>query len=380
MADFNQGDVIRDYLTVVDENMQGITGLAFEVMESIDPDGSTFTLQVTEIADGTYRVSWTATKVGVYYYHVQTIGLDLEQSFENTFTVGPFSIYGAAINAGAEGISLGNLVQQIASDIGDFKEVTATENGSVSGSNFVDHLRLAAVQPAALEGAGITIVYPEDSGNYLMERRILDSSEDATQLTVIPNFPAQVTVGQKGWITNLHSRGNWFSDYVNAVNNAIIAAFPHHLIPVDYEYPDVFTTVDPQVPAPQYMTHVYAIHAYDEYGTLVTVDPATNNNLWGTGWSVDRTTASFLFGGTYQHWLNGYRIRVLGYGRPSTLATFEDTTTVDAQWIKEKAAAALLWKSGDQRLFAQAANFQNLADTNMLKILTPLEPGVIRFR
>lgn len=380
MADFNQGDVVRDYMTVVDPNVVGITGLDWTIIEAIDPDSLAFPLTIEEIGDGTYRVSFTATKVGIYYYRVSTIGLTPDQEFENTFTIGPFSIYGATIGTAAYGVTLIELVEMVATELGDLLKLEATADGAIDGSNFTDQLRLAAIEPASLKGAGITVFDPATSLNYLAERRIIDSSDDTLQANVVPNFPAQVITGEKALVTNLKSRGWWFSQYVSNINNAILGIFPKHLIPVSYDYPNSFSTVDPSIPVPTYMTHIYAVHAYDGSGQRVVLDHATANNLWGEGWSVNLSDASIAVGGRYNYWLNGYAVRLLGYGRPAKLVAATDFTTVDADYLKVKAAASMLWSKGDQRYFAQAANLNSQADQSMLSAITPIEVNTIRIR
>jgi hypothetical protein len=380
MADFRVGDVVRDYLTVVDEDMVEQTGLNFTVEEALDPDGLTYAVNAVEIGGGTYRISFTATKSGTYYWRVQTVGLSVEQAFENTFVIDPFSIFGAAISTSSYGVPLNDLVRMVAVEIADFREVEATIDGSADGSNFVDTLRLAAIQPAELKGASITVVYPEDSANAFIERRIVDASEDSTQVTVTPSFPSQVIAGQKAWIHNLHSRGHWRSQYIGSINNTILGAYPMHLIPLEYTYPDVFDEADPVIPLPAYMTHVYGVEATTATGQFLTVNASTHNILYGEGWAADSTTASLIFGGSYPSYIHGGSVRLLGYGRPATLVDHDDFTTVDAAWIVSRAAASLRWSSGDQRLFPVASNFQNIADTDLLKILTPLQPGTIRVR
>jgi hypothetical protein len=381
MADYKVGDVVRDYVTIVDENMNEISGLTFTVEEALDPEDEAYAVSVTEIGGGTYRVTFTATKVGTYYWRVQTVGMvGAEQAFEASFVIDPFSVYGATIGTAAYGVTLNELIQMCATELGDFKEIEATENGSADGSNFVDTLRLAATDPGELKGASITIVYPEDSANADVERRILDSSEDSTQVTVVPNFPVMVASGSRAWLVNLHSRGWWRTQYRSAINNAIISAFPAHLVPVDYVYPDYFTEDDPIIPAPSYMTHVHSIQASLGDGSIITVSQSPMNMLRGTGWAADTATASLVFGQYYQYALNGAAIRMMGYGRPAKLTNSDDYTTVDAEWIMNKVAASLRWSKGEQRRFAEAANFQSRADQIYPKIITPMEPNTVAIR
>ena len=381
MADYSQGDVIREYFSVLDTSGLPITGVNFTVEETLDPDGADFTVAVSEVGSGTYKATFLAEKVGTYYWRISTDVIVPEQVFEGTFVVGPFSIYGAAVGTAAYGVTLGRLVRMVAAQLGDYLQVIATTNGPADGSAMTDELRLSAISPNVLKGAALTIVAPSTSPNYMLSRMVAASSEGSTQLTFASPFPSQIVAGTEGVLTNLHSKGFHVSQYVQNINDAILEAYPFHLIPVAYTYPDTFNALDPTIPLPQYMTHIYAVDFYGPNGDILRMPMSPNNDSWRPGWWVDGPSATINVESIYyRSYVDGWTVRLLGYGRPAELSDWDDFTTVDAEWIRQRAAGALKWAKGDQQGYPIAANLENRAETSVLKIATPMQPGTIRVR
>jgi hypothetical protein len=379
MADFSQGDTVRDYITVVDAGQQPVLGCTFTVVQTIDPDEDDFGLTIVEVGSGVYRVSFVAGKTGTYYWNIITAtGPEFPQQFENTFVISPLLTFGVAIGVAATGVTLLDLVRMVATELGDFLEVVATAPSDAS--TFTDELRLAAISPSVLKGSALTVVAPSTSLNYGLNRRILDSSEDATLLTLKPPLPANISTGDVAWITNLHSRGFWLSQYASAINTVVVESFPGHAVPLSYTYPDVFSGADPAIPLPQQMTHVYAVRATNSEGTTQPVPLASWNTLGGPGWSFDASAGTIVIGDPYRCGMEGWQVTILGYGRAATLLNYSDVTTVDPEFIVNKAAASLRWSKGDQKRFPEAANFQSRSDLTMVKSFTMHEPNTIRVR
>jgi hypothetical protein len=232
MADYNQGDIVQDYFTITDDNLVPLNGVVLEITVTEDPDGEDFAASWSEIGDGVYKIEFAALKVGEYYYRVEANGLVPPQAWEENFTIGPLALYGAATGVGAYTNTLADLVKRVAVRLNDFKQATATDNGSVDGTTFVDTVRLAAIPASSLKGAGITIVSPTTSDNYMVERRIADSSEANQTLNITPAFPARSLIGDVAWITNLQSRGHQWDDYKNAINEVIAGAGTFHSVPI----------------------------------------------------------------------------------------------------------------------------------------------------
>jgi hypothetical protein len=379
MADYAQGDIVRDYITAIDEDYTGLTGITWQVLDAIAPDGNTFPLDITELGDGLYRVSFLADQVGDYYWRVISENADPISEFDSVVTIGPFSLYGAATGLAATGVNLLTLIQMAASDLGDFLELTATQDGAADGSSFVDERQLSTIPPATLRGSAFLGISPA-SVNYGQERRIFDSSEESTLLSFKPTFPGPFLTGEVGWVTNLHSKGFWKTQYITAINNAILKANPRHLIPVSYTYPDTFASNDPLIPLPQHITHVYALTAYNGIGQIWDLPFSHEGAVYGEGWSFDQSSGSICIGGMWIPTLQGWNILIKGYGRPATLVNLEDYTSIDPAWIVPEAASRLRWSKGDARRYPEAANFESRADQFLTGTLTMTQPNTIRVR
>ncbi len=377
MADYSQGDIVRDYITALDASYNGVTGAEWGILEVLDPDGEGFSLSIEEIGDGSYRVSFLAEKVGTYYWRVITNDTTPPTEYDAIFVVGPFSLYGAATGLAATGVTLLELIRMVASDLGDYLELTATSDGSADGSTFADELQLSTIPSATLRGSSFLAIGPS---NYGIDRRILDSSDDATILTFKPNFPDQFLVGDVGWVTNLHSKGFWKSQYIAGINNGIRKSHPRHLVPVSYTYPDTFNTTDPVIPLPQHITHIYGVVAYSTVGQFWDIPMSHEGMVYGEGWAFDQASGGIILGGTWVHTLHGWNIQIKGYGRPATLLNLDDITTVDPSWLVPLVAGSLRWSKGDQKRFPEAANFDSRSDMWLAGNLSMTAPNTIRVR
>jgi hypothetical protein len=384
MADFNQGDTVRDYFTVLDDAGSPVLGVEWSAGSTVAPDGGDFDLTISEVGSGVYKVEFLADQLGLYYYRVDSQDIDPTYSYEEEFTIGVLSLYGAAVGAGASGNTLLDLVEQVATAVGDFKRVVATTAGASDGSTFPDAKRLAALSSSALKGAALMIVSPASSDNYMQDVRVADNDEDNQILTLIPSLPAQVLVGDVGILTNLHSRGFWWDQYLSAINQAISRMQGIHSVTVDYTYPEVFSVADPTIPTPQHMTHVHTVEVFssiDGYGTQKYVVPFSDqNNPNVSGWTYDYAAQRVVFHGYYGQVGDGWSVRLVGYGRPAPLVNPTDYTTVNAGWIVPYAASILRTGTGDQKQLATASMLFNNADMMLTAGVTIMEPNTIRIR
>ena len=378
MADYNQGDVVQDYFSVVDESLQPIQDETFEVDAVEDPDGESFSLEIVEIGNGVYKAFFTAAKTGEYYYRVVTTNISPQQTFEESWTIATASIYGASTGVAAYTNTLSDLVRRVATRLGDFRQIQATSNGASDGSSFVDNKRLAAIPASSLKGAGITIV-STGSDNYNVERRVADSSESSQTLNITPSFPAQVTVGQIGWVTNLQSRGHWWEDYRNVINEVISGA-THHKMPVDYTYPGTFLASDPSIPIPLHMTHIYRVEYLGPDNVLYTLPQSSQNIRSVPGWSVDLASGRVMVNGSWQSVLNEATIRLSGYGRPAELTDPGDFTTLNVAYVVPLAASILRQSKGDAKLLSSASMMTNESIEAQLGGITIMEPNTIQVR
>lgn len=379
MADYNQGDIVQDYFTVVDGDLTPLVGVEFDVDATEDPDGAIFNLSIEEVGDGVYKAYFTAAKVGTYYYRILTNNITPQQTFEEDWSIGTLSLYGASTGTAAYTNSLNDLIRRVATRLADFKQITATADGSADGTTFVDNQRLSAIPASSLKGASITIV-TANNANLNTERRVQDSSEASQTLTITPPFPAQVLIGQVGWVTNLQSRGFWRDDYVNAINEVQSGSSMFHAVPVDYTYPGTFLSSDPTIPVPLHLTHIYRVQYVGPDNYLYTVPFSDQNIQTVPGWSVDFASGRVVINGSWQSVLNEGSIRLSGYGRPAEMVNPTDFTTLNVDYIVPKAASLLRQSKGDAKLLSSASMMNNDSIEAMLGGITIMEPNTIRVR
>lgn len=377
MADFVQGDWVRDYFTIVDSDNIPIQGVNVVNGATEDPDGESFVLDISEVGSGVYKVQFLADKVGTWYYRVDTVGLTPEQSWEETFNIGPFSLYGAAIGTAATGPTLDDLVKSVATRNGDFLEVRATANGASDGTSFVDSIRLSAIPSQSLQGANLTIVSPIDSDNYRAETRVIDFDEDSSVMVLQPALPVIAQAGQVGQLTNLYSVGAWRTQYIDAINEAIDAAYPGHLIDVEYSYPSLWNQEDPWITLPTHLTRVYGVRVDDGVNMPWLIPMSSQNISTIAGWYFDFSRRQLGIAGNYNQLTHGGTVTVLGYGRPAHLEDGTDRTTVDREWITLYASNVIKMMKGDQRQLSVASMFENSANIMRPKTITGMHPDTI---
>ncbi len=365
---------------MIDANGAFLTGVTIVVGATEDPNGDNFTLTIAEIGGGLYKVEFLASLVGSYYYRVDSVGITPIQSFEETFTIGPVTLYGAALGTAAYGNTLNDLIKRVATRMGDFLKVVATTGGAGDGTSFPDSLRLSAIPSSSLKGSSLTIVSPTNSLNYLQETRVADSSEGGKVLTLSPAFPYPVLTGNEGWLTNLMSRGFWRNQYIDAINEVVASSHPMHLVPVSYTYPESFSEDDPSIPAPLHLTHVYGVQYYDSEGWEIDIPYSDQNLRTIPGWSIDAASATVLISGGFRSVMNGMSVRLMGYGRPAELTLPGDFTTLPAAYIVPAAAAILRQAKGDQKQLSSASMLDNRADSFLVTAITQVQPGTIRVR
>lgn len=387
MSDYYVGDTIRDYFTEIDINSVPIVGDTFVVDETLDPDGDPFALGVDEIDPGTYRVSFLASKGGTYYYQIHGTSVP-NQYFEETFVVSPIlSSALVSIDTAAYGTSLIELIPMIADELRDLQVIEATQNGASDGTSFQAEVDLAARPSASLRGASLITVEPAVSDNYWIERRISQFDENTQVASLTPALPSQVMTGDVAWVINLKSQGYNLRQYISAANRAIRRAFPNHLVPISYTYPNPFVYADGTIVTPTHMTHLYRVETVDEGGVPITVPMNPMglpcNYAWGgncNGWYYDYTQNSIVVRGNWGLYLEGKDIRLQGFGRDAKLVNPTDMTSIPPEWIVNQAAASLKRSQEDKRLLADASQLSNEADKDFISIITMLPPGVIRIR
>src|SRR5215207_1306343 len=182
MPEYIQGQTAYDYFSALDGTLTPLLGVTWVTTSTIDPDGDVFPLLVTEMGNGVYRVSFEASKIGSYYYRIDSTVISPAQSYEELITIIPPEIYGSTQGPAAYGNTLDDLFRAVATEVGDFKEVEATAPGTTA--DFPDSKRLATIPAKSLQGAALYIYRPVLSLNYGEDTRIADSSPTGKTLTL----------------------------------------------------------------------------------------------------------------------------------------------------------------------------------------------------
>lgn len=387
MSLWNQGDTVVDYITLTDGAGNVITGASWSTIDAIDPDGEVFAVSVSEVDTGVYQTSFTASKSGRYYWSIKTTNISPNQSYEEDFSVStPGSATTGVVESNAiEGTELSELVRMLAVRMGDFKRIKATEAGAADGTSFRDEIRLTAIPSDGLIGSELLFMAPSVSANYHQTAMVTGFSEDSQTLTLSPALTNQVMTADDAWLVNLHSEGHYLLDYIDAINNAIWRSYPNHLVPLTYiptDDSDVFIPWDPNEPwltLPTALKKIASVEAYqsddEQHAFMIPMSP--QNRSFSSGWWYDFGTKRLVINEGYRGSIDGFVIRIRGYGRPAKLVNYTDTTSVDAEWITEMAAEELKLAKGDQRQLASASMQRNNADNIRGKMVTITIPGTL---
>lgn len=272
---------------------------------------------------------------------------------------------------------LNELIRMVATRVGDFRRIVATANGTTNA--FTDARRLAAIPSHGLAGADLVVVFPSSSPNYLAGSRVIDFSEDTQTLTLKPNLPANVALGDQAWLTNLYSKGFYREEYIDAINSAIEASYPNFLLPLAHEFTTPWDPATPFLTLPSTMKKVYGVVHYAAGGEAdaLPVPMALQNLGYLPGWWFDYANKRLTINDPFRSSLAGRTVKALGYGKATPLANATDPTPVDAEWLTDMAAEILKLGAGDQRLLANAAMLRNTADANRGKMATIAQPDTL---
>lgn len=387
MADYYQGDTIRDYFTEIDINSNKILGDTFVVVQTEDPDMLDFAIDVTEVDPGTYRVEFVATKSGTYYYQIHGISVP-NQYFEETFVVSPLLSSGlVSISTAAYGTTLSDLIIDTAGELRDILQVKATQDGSSDGTSFIDEITLAAIPSSSMRGASLVTISPAVSPNYWVERRIVQFDENTQVAVLKPGLPQQSLLNDEAIIINLKSQGYNLTQYRSGINRTISSAFPNHIVPISYLYPNPFVAADGTIVTPTHMTHLWEVMTVDEAGIpmVIPMNPQGIPCSWGwggncRGWWYDYTQNAIVVRGSWGVYLEGKQVILKGYGRDAKLTEPTDMTSIIPEWIVLKTAASMKRGQDDKRLLADASQLDNNSDVLYPAMVTQLPPNVLKIR
>lgn len=384
MADYLVGYPVEELVTLVDNTSSLITGAHLTAETIQGPDGLAFPWSWAEdvLNPGNYLVRFTPTQVGSYNILIVT-----DTSPPQYWRLGGFAqgsaVGGSAVIGGAAvGTSQLELIQMIADNLQDLLQITATANGALDGSTWIDALNASAVSPKSSKGSDLFVTLATGA-NQWRESRVLDSvTASVPTFTLTPALPEQVLAGDQADIKNLQSQGFRHQTYVRVINQAIGLSWPNHLAPLTYAPTDPFAQSAPLIAIPSNFTHIASVSWLDTLGNWQAIAPAPFGEIGWEGWAWDPASQSIVVGGQQAWWANANAVQITGYGKAQALALPTDKTDVDPMWIVAVATKALQRSRGksDAKALAISMADANDAQYNLARMTTDLPADVVQIR
>lgn len=373
------GDTVVQYFTVRDDDGNFFGGAPITVLDTYDPGGAVFAVEVEDLADGLYRVSFGATTPGIYTFRVQAdlseIGDD-PQLFEFETRVLPLEATGETPFLPAFGPSLDELVRDVALLCRDLFDTRASED-SPDAEHWVDRNNLAGRSAKMFKGANLFVTTAASDELIGFETTVVDSVDGVLRLSPpLPNIPRR---GDTAYLTNLESTGFPRQVYVNQINAHILQAFPNDLRPAVWTFTDRFDAASPYLVPPQEFTHLYDV-AYPSYlySPLEEHIPMTDRNR--PGWYWDWAAKRIVIQGAYAAAVHNQYLTIRGYGRWEALEDNTDQTDIDRQWLTSITAGDMIISLRDPKRMSEGAMRLNRADGFHIKMTGQFPDGMIRIR
>jgi hypothetical protein len=375
--DYEVGDTITDYFTILDSDGAYVTGATLTVDATYDPSGTTFGPTTAEIGSGLYSISWGADSAGAYTARViATLDPPEEpQLFEfEHIVVVPVAV--SSPFATPIGTTLEDLIQGVAVACHDYKLVIATSDAA-DGATWPDRRRLGARAAKTFKGSLLYVLEAAVSANVGQEAYVIDSVSGALQLDV--PLPGAVRVGDRGYVTNLESVGFDRDTYIFQLNSRIKSSFPFALRDAAWTFTDVLDAEAPYLTPPEDFTHISVVSFPLYSGSMPTLIPFTEYGD-GDGWFWDAANDRLQINSPYRDAAHNAYLSIRGYGRWEDLVDGSDVTGVDYEWLVDAAAGMLILSTGDPRRQSEAAMHFNRADALRIKASTSVMPNTVQIR
>lgn len=343
-----------------------VTGATFAELSSSSPTGHAIAWTVVDNENGTYDFSFTPTYPGEWELVVQTIVDGEPQIFEISVTATSTSV--PIYLDTTAGVTLRDLRRMVARVMGDYKTVTATQDGSKT--TITDHFNLVE-STDHFRGAEVIVLTGHPS-NVGQKRKVVSSSYEQFTLTFIPELPEDVKAGDTFDLYNFGQVPISIQQYDQAINDAIRLAFPANTasIMMNLDAP----LIDGVIPIPSQFTHVNGV-SFKSGNDWYSIPPSRFSGEGG--WYVDVANRSFTFGGAYAYELQDKAVRIYGETRQPELVLETDVTTTDAEWIVDQVISHLLHGRMDQTTFAIGQARGNRADQLRSKMVKPRKPNTV---
>lgn len=362
MADARVGQTITETITLLDFSSprQPILGATFSVDVSRDPQGNPFTPVFAEVGSGAYTVTVGPFTLAGDWYLLFHSDDATNQSFEGEWLVAERT------TGGPGGITRGDMRRAIATDLADYRALTATDG---STTTLTDPLELLEYEDTYV-GADVLFTSGSNSG----QRRRVTASTMATQtITFNTDLPHAVVAGDTADLYNIGGRGFRLPDYDREISRAIDEVKRFNLLSRQSD-PLTFAYDSPAIALPADWIGVYAV-------TASASDPDCDDRRLpaaryeGTpGWFL-RPDGFVVIGGSWRSWLDGLTVTLSGYQMHPDLATDDDLIYANQEWLRLRVKANLLERKRDRDAAQWSVEFANRANALRPLLKTQTEPN-----
>jgi hypothetical protein len=227
--------------------------------------------------------------------------------------------------------TLAQLRRRVAQRFGDYTGLTATSNGTTA--TFIDTINIST---ATENPVGREIVFEDGS-----KRRVSSWVDSTSTITFTPVLGATTYTASAKTAALYNKRGKGFlsAEYDAAINSAITDAFPLGLIQVTATVTGAFDESVPEITVPISMTHVRNLEWEDEEGFWHVVPAATSVNEYG--WLADPAAGQLRLMGDPAFMIDGYNLRINGFGRQDVLSADTDACSLNPAYIENEAVFRL---------------------------------------
>jgi hypothetical protein len=328
---------------ILDNSDVAVTGLTeadFDTFEAyLLPSGATTAiLTLTEVVggNGEYAASFTPTVTGVWAINAifHEGQLDRRQFTGDYEVESAATVTSAVIALGGVTTTLAQLREDVARELGDCLELVATEDASNVTLKDARRIQLASNAYAGRE-AYFASGTPANVGEW---RFVTSSDPSSHTINFDPELPADTTAGDRVLLFNERGRGFSKVEYDSAINRAIRFARNYALIDQMATLVDPFDAGNPVLTIPSSFLYVSSVEYLD--GDDLWQETRRASSPTSEGWFLLPGRAIRLTGNDALA-TDGATIRVIGQGSPAELASDDDETAVDAEWLVMQAAAYL---------------------------------------
>jgi hypothetical protein len=376
MSDYVGGILTYD-IYVVDTTTAPMLGESPVLHEGHGPSGD-HGFHISEVSGGYYRITSNPTFEAGDYAVVAWFrepGDVNHQKISVTWDVDPLPAdQDFTILLDAEhGTTLSELRRRVARAVRDYRQVITTAQGSTT--TVVDIFNLVN-NTDYYRGAELicTVGHPENIGK---KRKVVSSSFEGGVVTFTPPLPHGTQLGDQFDIFRFARLPFGISEYDQAINDAIAAAYPANREKVMVVLNAPFLSDTGYLEIPSTIYGIYGISAaagmtsWVDYDAIPPAASAYNSGFW-----IDSARRRITFGplGDY---MNEKTVAIYGYAHPAPLLRDSDKTTTDPEWIVDQAVSSLLQSNLDQTTFAVGQARANRADQLRGKMVKPPEPNTI---